>query len=122
MSMDTVHKSPMTFGTAGTQTSVAHATTSTTNQGAGFKGNYSVQLTCIATGTSGVGATVVWQGSNDALAWVPISSATVTASQAGTGTTYGASVIAVSGPRVAFTRGATVIVTGTGAATVTLGA
>lgn len=119
--MDIVHKSLMTFGTSGTQTSVTADSTSTTNRHSGPKEDYSVQLTCIATGTSGVGATCIWQASNDGNGWVNISSATASATQAGTSTAYASAGIAVVGFRYANVRAATIVVTGTGAATVTMG-
>lgn len=110
-----VRQATMTFG--GTNTSVADTTTNTSDRIPLPRADYTVQLTAIATGTSGTGATCVWQGSNDNLAWIALGSATATATQAGTSTTYVGAGITVT-PKYAYGRAATVIVTGTGKASI----
>ena len=116
-----VRSSPLIFGTTGTSTSLADTTTNTSQPVMLPRSDYTVQLTVVATGTSGVGATVIWQGSNDNQAWIEIGSATATTSQAGTGTTRDAAALAISGNRFSVGRAATVIVTGTGAAHLDMG-
>ena len=116
-----VQSSPLIFGTTGTSTSLADTTTNTSQPAQIPRSDYTVQLTVVATGTSGVGATVIWQGSNDGQAWIPIGSATATASQSGTATTRQAAALAISGSRFKYGRGATVVVTGTGAAHLDMG-
>jgi hypothetical protein len=58
----TVRPVKLTFGLPGTQTNIAAGVTSTSNPYPLPRGDYTVQVTVAATGTSGVGATVVWQG------------------------------------------------------------
>ena len=111
----------MIFGTTSTSTLLADTTTNTSQPVMLPRSDYTVQLTVVATGSSGVGATVVWQGSNDSQAWIPIGSATATATQAGTATTRQAAALAISGNRFRNGRAATVIVTGTGAAHIDMG-
>lgn len=119
MTIGKVKTAPMTFGSAGTQTSIT-AGTGTSNQVAGPRDPYTVQVTGVTTGTSGVGGAVVLQGSNDGVSWVAISSATATASQASTSTSVGGAAIAVSGSAFASIR-ATLTITGTGLAFMTMG-
>jgi len=119
-SQNTVKSATLTYGTAGTATSVASIGTSTSNPYAMPRQDYTVQVTAFTTGTSGVGATVIFQGSNDNNAWIAVSSATATATQASTSTTYSAGAAQTSGVRYALGR-AVVGVTGTGGASVVLG-
>ena len=101
------------FGAAGTQTSVAAAGTNTSSPYPMSSDTYSLQITAIATGTSGVGGTVVLQASNDNSAWFALGSATCTATQAGTSTTYAAGALLISNSPFAYAR--TIVgATGTG--------
>ncbi len=109
MSQDTVRASQIASASA--------ASTATGNALPGPRGAQSMQLSAWTTGTSGVGATVVWQAGNDGQ-FVAISSATVTASQAGTATSYASAAIA-STAAYAYAR-AVIAVTGTGNAQVSL--
>ena len=122
MSIDTVRAASFTVGTAGAFSTFTADSTATSNPMPGPRANYSVQLTAFTTGTSGVGAAVVYQGTNDHLSWVAIGSATVTASQAGTATTVSGAVVSVTDVRYAAIRASSIAVTGTGKARVTLGA
>ena len=119
-SENTVKPAQLTYGT-GTQTVVvSSAGTATSNPYPMPRNDFTVQVTAIATGTSGVGATVIWQGSNDNVGWINISSATATASQAGTSSAIGSAAMAIATTRFCYGR-AQPTVTGTGQAQVWLG-
>lgn len=122
-SENTVKGVPLTFGTAGTSTLVLSSATNTSSPYALPRGPYSVQVTQRSTGTSIAAATVIWQASNDNLAYAAIGSATtLPATNAGTGTgaTFQAAGVTFSGTPYAFGR-AILGSTGTGDATVWLG-
>lgn len=116
-----VRSSPLIFGTTSTSTLLADTTTNTSQPVMLPRSDYTVQLTVVTTGTSGVGATVIWESSNNSQAWIPVGSATATATQAGTGTTRAAAALAISANRFRNGRAATVVVTGTGNAHLDMG-
>lgn len=80
---------------------------------------FTVQLNAITTGTSIVGASVVWQGSNDGVGWVPLGSATALSTNASTSSSLNAAGVALIA-KYAVGRGI-VTATGTGLAQVWLG-
>lgn len=112
--------SPLTFGTAGTAAYQAAIGTSTTNPIQLPREDYTLQVTVSTTGTSGVGATVIMQVSNDNVGWLAITSATATATQAATTTSVSAAGVSVSSSRYAYGR-AILGITGTGSASAILG-
>lgn len=99
-----VEVQPLVFGAAGTST-VITGSTDTSNVIRMPRDEYTVQVTAFTTGTSIVGGTVVWQGSNDNLAWVALGSATaLSTSAAASGIAYGGAGIAVTS-KYAYGRG-----------------
>lgn len=115
-----VKPQPLTFGAAGTTTNVPTATgTNTSNQVRMPRDDYTVQLNAVTTGTSIVGATVVWQTSNDNVGWVPQGSATALSTNAGTASSVNAAAFSVAA-KYAYGRGI-VTSTGTGQAVVFMG-
>lgn len=120
-SENTVKAAGIVFGTAGTQTVLqTTAGTATSNPYPMPRQDFTIQVGVGTTGTSGVGATVIWQGSNDSANWINVSSCTATASQAGTGTSVASSAMAIAQTRFAYGR-AQPTVTGTGSASVWMG-
>lgn len=120
-SENNVKAAPVVFGAAGTQSVIqTTAGTATSNPYPMPRSDYTIQVGVGTTGTSGVGATVVWQGSNDANGWINLSSATVTASQAGTSSAASAGAMAIAQSRFAYGR-AQATVTGTGSASIWMG-
>lgn len=116
----TVKTQSITFGTTGTATTVPTATgTNTSNQIAMPRDDYTIQLSAISTGTSIVGATVVFSASNDGDAWIPQGSATALSTNASTASSVNAAGFAVTS-KYAYGR-AVVTSTGTGAAAVFMG-
>lgn len=115
----TVKYGAMTFGTSQTSTMVAASGTSTSNPYAMPRGAYTVQVTqqtsqtATGTSTSVSATTLVFQGSNDNLAWVAVSSATTlpstaTGTQGAAGNLQGAAVV-VSNTN--FARGRAILTT-----------
>ena len=120
----TVKAQSLTFGTSGTFTSLPDGTgalrgTSTSNPIALPRDDYTIQLTALSTGTSIVGATVVWQTSNDSVAWVPQGSATALSTNASTASSVGAAGFAITS-KYAYGRGV-LTSTGTGSAQAFMG-
>ena len=118
MSIGVVKKSPVTFGAAGTQTAIAVGS-STSNQIAGPREDFSLQLSVTTTGTSIATASVVLKASNDATQWFGISSATIATTS--TLTSSAAVGIAITGVKYAHLRVDPAILVGTGSASVTMG-
>ena len=101
----------LTFGTSGTSTTVPTATgTNTSNAVPLPRDDYSIQLDAVTTGTSIVGATCVWQTSNDNVAWVPQGSATALSTHASTSSSINAAAFSITA-KYAYGRG---ILTSTG--------
>ena len=101
----------LTFGTSGTSTTVPTATgTNTSNPVPLPRDDYSIQLDAVTTGTSIVGATCVWQTSNDNVAWVPQGSATALSTHASTSSSINAAAFSITA-KYAYGRG---ILTSTG--------
>jgi hypothetical protein len=101
--LGTVKPSGLTFGTSSTNTAVPIGT-STSNGYRMARGNYTVQVTQIAsqtatgTSTSVAAAVLVYQVSNDSLGWFPLGSATTlpstaTGTQGAAGSFQGAAVV-----------------------------
>lgn len=126
----TVKSANLVFGTVGTQTIVPSTAGTATSIPQAMPGNdftiqVSASITATGTSTTGVGAAVIWQGSNDGANWIPLSSATVTAVTSATFAGAGATTAAATGgmaitQRYAYGR-AVPTVTGTGGAQVWMG-
>lgn len=82
---------------------------------------YTIQLSVLTTGTSIVSASCVWEGSNDNLNWVPISSATILATAASTASVGASAGINVQNVNYAYGRARQPAITGTGNASVWMG-
>jgi len=117
--LGTVKYGALTFGAAGTSTMLAASGTNTSNGYAMPRGAYTVQVTQVAsqtatgTSTSVSATTVVFQGSNDDLAWVPVGSATTlpstaTGTQGAAGNAQGAAVVVANTP---FAHGRAILTT-----------
>lgn len=119
-SENTIKSALLSFGTAGTQSQILSSNTATTNPYPMPRQPYTVSVLSVTTGTSIASATVVWQGSNDSLAWIPINTAAALSTNASTASSVAAAGFAVSNTPYAFGRGV-VSSTGTGLARAYLG-
>ncbi len=121
-----VHTVALTFGTSGTSTAATAAsatpTTATTVPWNLPRNDLTAQVTANTTGTSGCLATVVWQASNDSVAWFAIASSTASATSAAATAAVSsvAAGVAITAQRFAYFRGV-VTVTGTGNASLPVG-
>ena len=101
----------LTFGNTGTLAVVPTATgTNTSNSVPLPRDDYTVQVTVTTTGTSIGSGQVVWQTSNDNVAWIPQGTAAGTSTNAAVTSSVAAAAISVTA-KYAYGRG---IVSGTG--------
>lgn len=106
-----VRTQPLTFGAAGTLTTVPTATgTNTSNAVPLPRDDYTIQVTVTTTGTSIGSGQVVWQSSNDNVAWITQNTAAGLSTNASTASSVAAAAFAVTA-KYAYGRG---IVSGTG--------